>query len=167
MNHLRVLVSSIACFRAVRHFVSTVIFFATLSTATASPLYWPVQIEVFAASDQPLESNIPIEIKAPIQNTDLHVYEINGIQIVEADLSANLPANGNQSKRLALQRIQVLDNQTRAHMQRSAVGLAKAMQYGIDRYPAIVIDGQAVVYGVTDLQAALAHYQAWRTGFKP
>jgi integrating conjugative element protein (TIGR03757 family) len=52
-------------------------------------------------------------------------------------------------------------------MQRSSIGLAKAMQYGINRYPAIVFDGQAVVYGVTDLNAARAHYQTWRTAVKP
>ena len=167
MNHLRVLVSSIASFQAVRHLVSTFIFFATLSTVTAAPLYWPVQVEVFTASGLQLDSKIPIEIKEPIQDTDLHVYEMNGIQSVEADLSANLPANANQSKRLALQRIQMLDNQVRARMQRSAIGLAMAMQYGVDRYPAIVFDGQAVVYGLTDLQAALAHYHVWRTGIKP
>jgi len=32
----------------------------------------------------------------------------------------------------------------------------------VDRYPAIVFDGQAVVYGVTDVETALAHYQKWR-----
>ena len=47
-------------------------------------------------------------------------------------------------------------------MQMAAHGLAKAMQYGVDRYPAIVFDGQAVVYGVTDVQTAIAHYRAWR-----
>ena len=41
------------------------------------------------------------------------------------------------------------------------------MQYGIDRIPAIVFDSQAVVYGVTDLSAALAHYQAWQSGRRP
>ena len=52
-------------------------------------------------------------------------------------------------------------------MQRAAMGLAKAVQYGVDRYPAIVFDGQMVVYGVTDLEAALQYYRAWRTGRQP
>jgi integrating conjugative element protein (TIGR03757 family) len=68
---------------------------------------------------------------------------------------------------MALQRIQHLDAQIRSRMQSSAQGLAKAMQYGIDRYPAVVFDGQAVVYGVTDLQAAIGHYQTWRAGGRP
>ncbi|MEA3275692.1 MAG: DUF1525 domain-containing protein, partial [Pseudomonadota bacterium] len=37
-----------------------------------------------------------------------------------------------------------------------------AAEYGIDRYPAIVLDGQAVVYGVTDVGEALRHYRMWQ-----
>ncbi len=36
------------------------------------------------------------------------------------------------------------------------------MQYGVDRYPAIVFDGKAVVYGVTDVKAATRLYEQWR-----
>ena len=42
-------------------------------------------------------------------------------------------------------------------MQRAAMGLAKAMQYGIDQYPAIVFDGDLAIYGVTDING-------WRSG---
>jgi integrating conjugative element protein (TIGR03757 family) len=38
-----------------------------------------------------------------------------------------------------------------------------ALHYGVDRIPAIVIDGTAVVYGVTDLVDAVQRYDAWRT----
>ncbi len=47
-------------------------------------------------------------------------------------------------------------------MKNAALGLAKAKQYGLDRYPAIVFDGRAVVYGVRDLGEALARYRQWR-----
>ena len=46
--------------------------------------------------------------------------------------------------------------------QRAASGLLKAAEYGIDRYPAVVFDGDAVVYGVTDLDEALRHYREWQ-----
>lgn len=46
-------------------------------------------------------------------------------------------------------------------MRRAALGLSRAMQYGVDHYPAIVVDGRAVVYGVTDLEEALSRYRAW------
>ncbi|MEA2093693.1 MAG: DUF1525 domain-containing protein [Pseudomonadota bacterium] len=44
------------------------------------------------------------------------------------------------------------------------MGLARALQYGIDRYPAIVFDGQLVVYGVTELGQALHQYYHWQGG---
>jgi len=47
-------------------------------------------------------------------------------------------------------------------MQRAAIGLTKALQYGIDRFPAMVFDGQCVVYGVTDLGQALHRYHLWQ-----
>jgi integrating conjugative element protein (TIGR03757 family) len=46
----------------------------------------------------------------------------------------------------------------------AAIGLAKAVQYGVDRYPAVVVNGTVVVYGVTDLVDAAARYEAWRRG---
>ena len=43
----------------------------------------------------------------------------------------------------------------------AAKGLMRALQYGINRYPAIVFDGQAVVYGVTDIETAARLYDHW------
>lgn len=93
---------------------------------------------------------------------DVTIYEIDGIVSIERDLSIDMPADPEKSKRIALDRIQHMDNQSTTKMRMAALGLAKATQYGVDRYPAIVFDGQAVVYGVTDVQTALAHYRVWR-----
>jgi len=124
-------------------------------------------IEVFTSAQYPVFETDTKGSGSDLQRSEITLYEIDGIQSVERDLSLNLPAEPQPSKQISLQRIQNLDEQTRSRMQASATALAKAMQYGIDRYPAIVFDGQVVVYGVTDLQAALAHYQAWRTGSQP
>jgi len=124
----------------------------------------PHIIDVFISNGLPINGKNAITSGTSLGGTDLHVYHLNGIQLVETDLSKVLTGDPEQSKRLIMQRIQVLDEQSRARMRRSAIGLAMAMQYGVDRVPAIVFDGQAVVYGITDLQAALAYYQAWRTG---
>ena len=98
-----------------------------------------------------------------VQVPEITVYKIDAIQSVERDLSRGLPAAPQQSKPIVLQRIQNLDEPARSRMQAAATGLAKAMQYGIDRFPAIVFDGQAVVYGETDVQASYTHYRAWRS----
>jgi len=93
---------------------------------------------------------------------DVTIYEIDWIEFIERGLSTDMPADPEKSKRIALHRIQNMDDQSKTKMQMAAQGLAKAMQYGVDRYPAIVFDGQAVVYGVTDVQTAIAHYQTWQ-----
>lgn len=146
---------------------AVLIFSITSGTAWAAPPSLAVRMEVFTTTDSDIVAQREIRINERVENIDLQIYQLNGIQLVEAELSKDLTADPDQSKRLSMQRIQVLDGQTRARMQRSAIGLAKAMQYGIDRYPAIVFDDQAVVYGVTDLKVALSHYQTWRTEIKP
>ena len=95
------------------------------------------------------------------------VHKIDGIQSVERDLSLNLPVEPQAAKQIALHRIENLDEQTRSSMHAAATALAKAMQYGVDRYPAVVFDGEAVVYGVTDLTVALEQYRAWQAGRRP
>lgn len=98
--------------------------------------------------------------------SELHVYELDGIQRMEAKLSEGLTADPEQSKQVVLQRFQQLHEDDRARMQRAAMGLAKAMQYGINRYPAIVFDGDVAIYGVTDIGEALHRYQQWQEGRK-
>lgn len=127
----------------------------------------PQVIEVFTLSDLPITGGA-VTNSAPGRPTpDLQIYNLDGIQRIEAKLSESLSADPEQSKRIVLQRIQQLDEVSRAQMQHAAMGLAKVVQYGIDRYPAIVFNGQVVVYGLTDLEVALQHYRAWRTGNQP
>ena len=139
---------------------------ADTTFAGQSGLTPPRLIEVFTSTKYPIVETDAKRSSSNLRGTEITVYEIDCIQFVERELSLNLPVELQQSKQVALQRIQALDNQARAGMKRSAIGLAMAMQYGINRIPAIAFDGQAVVYGVTDLEAAFAHYQTWRSGVK-
>jgi len=138
----------------------------SVAQTTQNAVGQPSLIEVFNAADSHGTGEVALQ-QADYREIVIQSYELNGIQLVEAELSYALTANPEQSKRVVLQRVQVLGDQTRARMQRSAIGLVKAVQYGIDRVPAIVFDGQAVLYGVTDLQVALAYYHAWRTRGTP
>ena len=138
------------------------VFLADTTFAGQSGLTPPCVIEVFTSAKLPIVK----PAGSNLQGSEITVYEIDGIQSVERDLSLNLPVEPQQSKQISSQRIQNLDEQTRSRMQASATALTRAMQYGVNRYPAIVFDGQAVVYGVTDLEAAFAHYQMWRSGVK-
>ena len=167
MIYPRVTISPNTCCRSTRYLLTAFVFLSPFGTVSAIPPDLSVRVEVFTATGYEVVDQGATKINEKIENVDLQVYELNRIQLVEVELSMDLPPNPDQSKRLAIQRIQILDDQARTRMQRSAIGLARAMQYGIDRYPAIVFDGQAVVYGVTDLEAAFAHYQTWKSGVKP
>ena len=90
------------------------------------------------------------------------VYLIDRIHKLQEALSIDLPADPESAKALALQRFQRMDTQLSRELENAAKGLVQAMQYGIDRYPAIVFDGQAVVYGLTDIYAASQLYQRWQ-----
>ncbi len=119
-------------------------------------------VEVFTTNESPVTDEAPVNIQGVLGEMEYHVYELDGIQRVEAKLSQDLTADPTNAKRVVLQRFQQLQTEDRERMQRAAMGLAKAIQYGVDRYPAIVFDGQAVVYGVTDVQTALMDYRTWR-----
>jgi len=145
----------------------SLVLFSDTTFAHAHELNSPHIIEVFTTAKYPIIDADAKGAGSHLQGLEITVYEIDGITSVERDLSHNLPAEPKQSKQIALHRIQDLDEQTRERMQSVATALAKAMQYGVERYPAVVFDGEAVVYGVTDLTVALEHYRAWHTGRRP
>jgi integrating conjugative element protein (TIGR03757 family) len=121
----------------------------------------PVRMEVFTAGDLPIQP--PASDSIPSQ-TPLEVYEIDGIASLESALSKKPPANPDWAQRLVRKRLGQVDRLRRDAVRRSTVGLFNAAEYGIDRYPAVVFDGDAVVYGVTDLGEALRHYRMWKGG---
>ena len=127
----------------------------------------PDVIEVFTTTEVPVTGEVAINQQPSTKEIELQIFELDGIQRIEAKLSKGLSADPEHARRMALRRIQQLDEAARTRMQRAAMGLAKAVQYGIDRYPAIVFNGQGVIYGITDLDAALQHYRVWRTGVQP
>lgn len=123
---------------------------------------YPRIIEVFATADVPVIGETALNRQPEYQALELHIYELDVIQRFETNLSRDLLANPEQSRRMALQAIQQMDDASREKMQRAVMGLAKAMQYGIDRYPAIVLDGEVAIYGVTDIPEAIHRYVQWR-----
>lgn len=95
-------------------------------------------------------------------NDHTTVYVIDRINRLQQELSIDLPVDPESAKALALQRFQRMDTQLSRELENAAKGLVQATQYGIDRYPAIVFDGQAVLYGLTDIHAATQLYQRWQ-----
>jgi len=105
---------------------------------------------------------VALELGSDHESISTAVYQVDGIERFQALLSKDLPRDPEVAKRTALTRIGQLDAGRRASVRHAALGLSKASQYGLDRYPAIVFDGHAVVYGVTSLADALEHYLQWQ-----
>ncbi len=111
-------------------------------------------IEVFTDSMNPVANNAD----------GITVYYIDRIDRLQKELSKDLPANPEAAKQAALHRFQRMDSHLSSELENAAKSLVQAMQYGIDRYPAIVFDGKAVVYGITDIRAATQVYRQWQAG---
>ena len=127
----------------------------------------PFSIEAFTSSDLSITGGGSLTPGLTSKASYLEIYKLDGIELVEARLSIGLTGDSGNAKRIVLQRIHQLDEASRLQMQHAAMGLAKAVQYGIDRYPAIVFDGLVVVYGVTDLNVALTYYKTWQKAATP
>ncbi|MBD9357331.1 TIGR03757 family integrating conjugative element protein [Methylomonas albis] len=95
------------------------------------------------------------------QGYDVKLYNLDAPKQLFASLSQNLPAKPEAAKRMLEQRMQQHGRQALQQQLVTAYqGLSVAIQYQIDRYPAVVFDrGKAVIYGVTDLQQALGWYR--------
>jgi integrating conjugative element protein (TIGR03757 family) len=129
-----------------------------MAGANAGPADVPAAVEVFTTADQSLAT------ADAVGSVSVKVHELDGIQRVQAELSQGLPRQSEAALPIAQARIATLDAVRRREVQDSAVALARAAQLGIDRYPAIVFDGRAVVYGVTDVGEALRRYRQWQDG---
>ena len=112
--------------------------------------------------DQELLSQ-PVRVKLLEARRDETMRSVSRIssRVKRLETLANLRGSEEAAKAEALRRVQQLDDTRMAPAKNAAIGLAKAIQYGVDRYPAIVLNERAVVYGVTDLVEALNRYEAW------
>jgi len=133
--------------------LSVIVAFRLITNLQANDAEGPV-IEAFVG-------NIELGLREPENTT---VYNIERIAHLQQALSKDLPSDPEKAKQLVLARFQRIDTQLSHELENAANGLVQAMQYGIDRYPAIVFDGKAVVYGITDIRAASQVYRQWQAG---
>ena len=120
-------------------------------------------IEVFTTAQYPIqEHTVP---HAPHEARGHYTrYDVDRISLLQQALSHGLPADPARAKQRVLQRFQAMDATLSQPLENAGKGLAQAMTYGIDRLPAVVFDGRAVIYGLTDIDEALVRYHQWREG---
>jgi integrating conjugative element protein (TIGR03757 family) len=101
----------------------------------------------------------PIGLEAIADSATVELYPVDAVARLEVTLSAGLPTDPEQAEARALERLQALDEATLERLNAGASGLALARQHGLDRFPAVVIDDHASVYGLMDLRQVVALYR--------
>ena len=118
-------------------------------------------IEIFTASPFVMNEQ-GIQQLRDKSEAEYKLYSVDRVEHLQQRLSRDLPRDPAQAKQAVLKRFQSMNADLSRQLENAAKGLAKALQYGIDRYPAIVFDGEAVIYGVTDLDVVTSHYRRWQ-----
>ena len=98
------------------------------------------------------------------QGIEVKTYNLDDAERLTAHLATGLPPNQEQAKAALERRFNEQGMEAvQAQFTQAFQGQIAGVQYGISRYPAVVFDrGEAVVYGVTDLNRAVAIYREWR-----
>ena len=95
---------------------------------------------------------------------DATVYEVDRLRAITERLSVGLPADAERAGEIARARFDSMSDAEQAELQHAARVVGQAAHYRIDKVPAIVFDGRAVIYGVTDVARARTIYRRWQEG---
>lgn len=90
------------------------------------------------------------------------VIKLDEAQRLQSALSLNLPADASQAAAIARQRLAQGGANWQARMQQAYQGITDAWSLGIDKVPAIVVNGRYVVYGEADVGKALQLIDQYR-----
>ncbi len=141
--------------------VVPLLLLSTLSESVDSAELPIKTIEVFATGTLPTTACYLKSAQAA--KPDCQLYSIDGIERLQTEWSQGLPNHPAQAKQVALSYLQSLNPKRYRSLENAAKGLLKALEYGLDRYPAMVFDNRAVVYGVRDVEQASGYYRQWRS----
>lgn len=125
--------------------------------ASAAPAAPPARMTVITDARHPLTGMDSLRARTRI---DLQVFDLSAPERVEAEIDAGLPPQRELAAQLARQRL--ADPQFQSRLRTAYQGHLQALQARITRIPAVLFDGTTVVYGVTDLEDALAIYLRWK-----
>ncbi|MEQ5803571.1 TIGR03757 family integrating conjugative element protein [Halomonas sp. H10-9-1] len=117
-----------------------------LSACLAGPALAGPAIEVFTIAGEPAV-NVP---------SGVAVIELDASGRLDAELSQDLPADPELAEAMMRERMATPEWQEMADRYAdSYLGLVRAWQLGVEKVPAVVIDGRHVIYGQPDVAKAL------------
>ncbi len=134
-------------------FSAAALSLTALACALSVPASAQERIEVFRLSDQSI-----------VPSPGATVYVVDAMRQHMARLSAGLPRNPAEAQQGARARLQALTAQDKEVLHAASTALVRAAEYRIAKAPAIVFDGRAVLYGISDIEQARAIYRGWKAG---
>jgi len=129
------------------HLLFTSFLLLGLLTGNASAQVW-----VITDSQHPVTGNASVQ----------RVIELDAAQQIEAELSANLPADPQQATTLVQQRLNHGGASLQQRLREAWQGVTDAWSMGITTLPAVMVEQRYVVYGEANLDKALATIDQYR-----
>ncbi|GKS87280.1 hypothetical protein AVMA1855_24030 [Acidovorax sp. SUPP1855] len=114
-----------------------------------------IQVEVFANSAMLVTPQRSDRFK-------LDIYRLDAMARVQQSINQGLPQNEADARAWLAANEARIRRQVQPVVANAANGITLAMHYRIDRLPAIVVNRKTVVFGMTDVNAALAAFQRAR-----
>ncbi|EDT3379598.1 TIGR03757 family integrating conjugative element protein [Pseudomonas aeruginosa] len=123
----------------------------------------PASLAVFSPASYAADVVVVTDSHHPVKTMGgERLIELDEASLIEAELSAQLPANAEQATAIVKGRL----NQGGADLQRRIAsayqGVADAWSLGITTIPAVVVDQRYVVYGEADVARAIARIEQHR-----
>ncbi|HEX7635291.1 MAG TPA: TIGR03757 family integrating conjugative element protein [Noviherbaspirillum sp.] len=110
----------------------------------------------------PMTSRIEVFTNSSILLTGtegVKIYYVDGLEQLENELSQGLPNDPQRAAQIARDRLRMMGATLQKRAMNAGEGITRASYYGVNRVPAVVFDGKAIVYGVTDIRRAVALYE--------
>ena len=129
-------------------------------TATAQPVGIPyMTVDVF------VNSAMAVTVPAASLGLQVSVHRMDQLDMATQAIDQQIPRGSEAEARRWVEANQArIKRQVQPAAIATANAISLATHYRIDRLPAVVINKKTVVYGVTDVNVALQHYQASRGG---
>lgn len=129
------------------------------------PLYLgiqsPVRAEALSVEAFTDNSRFPVVWRMK-PDVKVAIYDLATPKHIGQMLSVGLPANPEAARILAEQSIKANRNSLTSELKSAYQGHTKAMDYGLTHYPALVFNGKAVIYGISDVEEGIKRYQTWQ-----
>jgi integrating conjugative element protein (TIGR03757 family) len=136
---------------------------SAFQSAWADTALWPESVIVVTSNQRPIANEDAVLFPADGSLPDIQVLNLDSVVDIEKRLGDGLPNDPEQARTMIDQRVaRVGRSSLDAELRAAYLPLGTMMAYGLDRYPVIIFDQQAVIYGVTDLAQAVDQYRQWR-----